>query len=303
MAAIMSPAASSSSVDLSRLPAPTIIASLTFEQILLELIAAVQDLLPAFDATLDSDPAVKILQTFAYRELLLRQSLNDSARQVMTAFATGANLDQLAALVGVSRLLITAADPLTGAPAIYEGDDALRRRIILAPESFSVAGPASAYVFHALSADGTIADATATSPAPGQVQVTILSSAGNGVATPAQLAAVAAIVNGAPVRPLTDLVSVVSATIVMYAVDARLTLFAGPDETIILNAAQAQLESYLASTRLLGRDVTLSALYAALHVEGVMKVTLVSPAADVVVDPTQAAFCAGLNVSVAGYGV
>jgi phage-related baseplate assembly protein len=295
-------ATSSTALDLSRLPAPTVVEALSFEQIYAEILAGLTDRLPSFDATVESDPVVKLLQVVAYRELIIRQRFNDRALQVMTAYATGANLDQLGAIVGVARLLITAADPARGLPAIYETDDALRRRIVLAPESFSVAGPESAYVFHALSADPTIADATATSPAPGQVRVTLLSALGDGVATPSQLAAVEEVVNGAPIRPLTDQVTVASAVIVPFTVVARLFLFSGPDETVIVSAAQAKLAAYLAAARRLGRDITLSALYAQLHVEGVQRVELIEPAADIIIDRTRATFCAGVNVSVAGYG-
>ena len=46
----------------------------------------------------------------------------------------------------------------------------------------SVAGPTGAYEFHALSADGDVKDAAATSPAPGEVVVTVLSRTGDGAA-------------------------------------------------------------------------------------------------------------------------
>jgi phage-related baseplate assembly protein len=44
-----------------------------------------------------------------------------------------------------------------------EADEDLRQRIVLAPESFSVAGPELAYVFHARSAHPDVLDASATS--------------------------------------------------------------------------------------------------------------------------------------------
>jgi len=59
-------------VDLSRLPAPKVTELLSFEQIYGEILAALLELKPDFDATVESDPAVMILQARAYRELLLR---------------------------------------------------------------------------------------------------------------------------------------------------------------------------------------------------------------------------------------
>ncbi len=302
MAAMSTAAASSSAIDLSRLPAPTIVVQLTFEQILAELIDSLRLLLPDFDATVDSDPIVKLLQVFAYRELLLRQNGDDSGRQVMVAYATGANLDQLGALVGVRRLTVTAADPLTGADAVLETDEALRRRIVLAPEAFSVAGPETAYVSLALGADATISDASAYSPVPGRVVVSILAAGGNGTTSADQIARVHAAVTAPDKRPLTDLVEVVSATIVPFAVVGRIHVFRGPDATVVLAQAQARVADVVAQARRLGRDVPRSVLIAAMHVEGVQRVDLDQPAADVVVDPTQATNCVGTDIRIAGYG-
>src|SRR5205085_7051294 len=173
----------SSSVDLSRLPAPTVVEQLSFETILAEMIADIQARMPEFDATVESDPAVKILQVAAYRELLNRQRFNDRARGVMLAYATGSDLDQLAALVGVTRLVIQEENAVLGLPQILEPDDALRQRVVLAPESFSVAGPELAYVFHARSAHADVLDASAISPVPGEVIVTVLSRTGDGTAS------------------------------------------------------------------------------------------------------------------------
>ncbi|MCS0770132.1 contractile injection system protein, VgrG/Pvc8 family [Escherichia coli] len=56
-----------------------------------------------------------------------------------------------------------------------ESDEALRLRVPAAFEGLSVAGPTAAYEFHARSADGRVADASATSPAPAEVVLTVLS--------------------------------------------------------------------------------------------------------------------------------
>lgn len=304
MAAMSVNPTSTTSVDLSRLPAPTFVELLPFETIFASMVARLQELLPSFDATVDSDPAVKVLQVAAYREVLIRQTFNDAARQLLVAYANAANLDQLGALFGVPRLIVTIADPIAGTPAVFEEDEAYRRRIVLAPESYSVAGPEAAYVFHALSADGSILDASATSPTPGTVLVSVLGRAGNGHATDDQLDAVddaLAAVRGNRKRPLTDNVLVASATIVDYQVRARLVIFYGPDETLILAAAQARLTTYLADCRKLGRDVTRAGIIGALTVEGVQDVILTAPAANVVCDPTQASNCVGIDVAVSGY--
>ena len=50
----------------------------------------------------------------------------------------------------------------------------------------------------------------------------------------------------------------------------------------------------------LGRDIRRSALFATLHVEGVQRVELQEPAADVVLDETQAAYCTGYAITLGG---
>jgi len=288
-------------VDLSRLPAPDIIEALDFETIQADAVARMLELMPDFENR-DSDPVTKLLQVVSYIVQLVRQRVNDAARAVMPAYAVGADLDNIGALFGITRLTITPADIVLGIPAVMESDADFRRRMVLAPEGYSVAGPEGAYIFHALSADGDVLDASATSPDPGEVLVSILSRTGSGAASPELIATIAAYVSDETRRPLTDFVTVQSAEIVNYAVVATLTTFSGPDGGVVLAAAQASLDAYVESSHRLGRDITRSALFAALHVEGVQNVVLTSPAADIVISRTQAPYCTGTTVNYAGTG-
>ncbi|GFM28149.1 putative phage baseplate assembly protein [Novosphingobium sp. PY1] len=288
-------------VDLSRLPAPDIVEELDFETILADAVARMQAQMPEF-VTRDSDPATKLLQVFAYFAQLLRQRVNDAVRAVMPAYAVGADLDNIAALFGITRFTLTPADEALGIPAVMESDADFRRRMVLAPEGYSVAGPEGAYIFHALSADADVLDASATSPAAGEVLVSVLSRTGSGAASAALVSKVAAYVSDETRRPLTDFVTVQSAEIVTYAVEATLTTFSGPDGGVVLAAAQANLDAYIASSHRLGRDITRSAIFAALHVEGVQNVELSAPAADIIVSRTQAPHCTGTTINYAGTG-
>lgn len=298
--------ASSTAIDLSRLPAPQIVGQLDYVSILAALRADYLARYPVYSANVESDPVQKLLEVSAYRELILRAEFNLRAQGAMIAYATGADLDNLAALYAVTRLIVTPADPDSGTPAVMEGDDALRRRVLLAPDSFSVAGPESAYVFHALSADGEVFDASATSPEPGVVVVTVLArpteDAPDGAASPELVALVDAALSADTVRPLTDQVIVQSADITAFAVVATLYVFAGPDRALILQTAQDSLDAWLADNRRLGRDAPRSAMIAALHVGGVQRVILTSPAEDLVFDATQAGFAESTDISVAGIG-
>lgn len=288
-------------VDLSRLPAPDVVEALDFETIFADAVARMTALMPDFEAR-ESDPATKLLLVLSYRAQLLRQRINDAARAVMPAHAIGADLDNLAALYGIARFELVPADPSSGTPAVMESDEDFRRRMVLSPEGLSVAGPEGSYIFHALSADAAVRDASASSPSPGQVLVSILARDGDGHADPALVATVQAYLSADTRRPLTDEVTVQSATIVPYEVIATLRTFLGPDVGIVMQAARARLDTYVADCHRLGRDPTQSGIFAALHVEGVQNVDLVSPPSDIIVERHQAAYCSSITLTHSGTG-
>ena len=283
---MVSSIASGPSIDLSALPAPDVIPQPTFEARLAAKLAQLVAQAPEFTALVESDPAMKLLEADSYDETVLAQAFADAARGLLLAFATGPRLDHLAALFAVERLE-------------GETDTALRQRVQLAPHSFSVAGPELAYVYWARTADADVADATAVSPTPGQVVITVLSASGNGVAPSGVLDAVTGLLTG-PVRPLTDEVIVQPATLVPFAIEAQLTVFAGPDQGLLLQTALDSLNAHLAATRKLGRDVTRSALIAALHVANVQKVELLAPVADIDIDTSEIASVTDIDVTIAG---
>ena len=297
-------AGSFTAVDLSQLAAPDVVETLDYEVILAAMVADLQSRDPAFTALVESDPAYKILEVAAYRETIIRQRVNDGAKAVMLAYAGGADLDQIAANYNVERLVLEEGDPDAIPPVAptLESDTDLRRRVQLSFEGFSTAGPVGAYVFHALGADPDVLDVSVASPAPGDVVVSVLSRQGDGTASAELIAAVDAVLSSDTVRPLTDNVTVQSATIVNYSVTAVLTVLPGPDGSVVLAQAQSALDAYIAETRRLGRDVTRSGLFAALHQPGVQNVTLTAPAADVVIADDEASFCTGTNVTVGGVG-
>lgn len=278
-------------VDLGALPPPDVIETLSFEAILDALKADFAARWPQFDAWVESDPALKLLEVAAYRETLWRQRVNDGARAVMLASAAGADLDHLAALLSVSRRTIDPGDPLAAPPRapVLESDATLRRRVQLAIEAATAAGTAGRYMFYALSADPRVADAAVTSPLPGDVLVSVLSADGDGTADASLLTAVEAALTDTTVRQLNDSVFVAAAQIVTVAVTATVQLSPGPGAEAVETAARAGLDALFARDRRMGRAVPLSALYDALTVPGVERVTLAAPLADVEIAATQAA--------------
>ncbi|MGA3688081.1 baseplate assembly protein [Serratia bockelmannii] len=293
-------------IDLSQLPSPQIIEPLDFETILVEVKAAMIAAFPADQQasvaaalSLESEPLNVIAQAMAYRELLLRRRINEGAAACMLSHAEGTDLDNLAANLDTERLTISPETDMSD--AVMESDEALRLRAQSAFEGMSVAGPSAAYEYFARSASGKVADARATSPAPAEVVIAVLSTDGDGTASPELLAAVTAAVNDEEVRPLGDRVTVRSADIVDYSIDAELFLYPGPESEPIINAAMASLRGFLADNdKKIGRDVARSAISASLHVQGVQRVVLRSPSTDLQISDTQAARNIGYTVENGG---
>jgi phage-related baseplate assembly protein len=294
---------SATPIDLSRLSSPDIVETIDYETLLAERKAKLVSLYPADQQAevaaalaLESEPMNICLQENAYREVVLRQRVNDAARAVMLAYAKGKDLEHLAALFEVERLTITPADPANDIDAVMEGDTDLRARTQLAPQGFSVAGPEGAYISHARNADGLVLDASAVSPAPCEVVVTILSRAGDGTADETLVNKVQAALAADNVRPLTDLVTVQSATIKPYAVRATLVFFAGPDRSVALAEANSRVSAYVSEMHKLGMAITLDGVYAAARAPGVQKVYLDEPAADIPATKSEAPYCTAIEL-------
>lgn len=290
-------------IDLSALPFPDVLATLDFEA---ELAACKADLIsrdPALASVLgfESEPLVKLLQTFAYRLLLKTGEINRQAKALMLAYAAGADLDHIAATRGVYRLQIQPENPLATPPteAVYESDDALRYRVQLAPEK-AAAGSEGCYLYWALGADGDVRNIGLDTPTPGFVDVWVQSHS-HAVAPQALLDAVTTALTPQERRPFTDHVSVKAATPVDWQLDATLILFPGFDTDVVLTNASAAADRYIALVNGLGYDVVPSGLYAALHQQGVQRVLLNSPIAQLVMPKSQYARCTAKSINALEY--
>lgn len=293
-------------VDLSKLDAPKVLEDLDFERLLADRKAAFIALYPPEQQAywqktlaLESEPIVKLLQENCYLQLLERKRINEAAKATMLAYATGTDLDVIGANFNVKRLVVREANYNVVPPIAQEleSDTDFRLRCQLAFESLSVAGPRSAYVFHALSAHGEIADVSVVSPQPAHVTVSVLSRTGKGEATEEILNAVRTKLNDDDIRPIADRVTVQSAVIFDYEINAKLHVYRGPEYEPIKNQAENRLSQYVKERRRLGRDITLSGIYAALHIEGVQRVEMLAPNKDIVLQPHQAGNCTKINIS------
>jgi len=293
-------------IDLSQLPAPEVVEQIDYEQILAERKTYAISLWPedereeiAARLELESEPLTKLLQENAYREMVWRQRVNEASVANMLALAKGSDLENLAANYNVKRLVIQPAKPsaVPPIPLLMESDDSLRERAQMAWEGLSTAGPRNSYIFHARSADGQVADATAESPEPAEAVVTVQSILGDGTAAPELLATVMAYLSDDDRRPVGDRLTVQSAQVINYQVNAELFLStSGPESELILAAANANLLTFVHQRRRLGLEVSESIIHASLHVEGVRKVVL-RDWSDIVATKYQAPYCTHVELT------
>lgn len=275
-------------IDLSRLAPPAIVEALSFDAILAAMKADLKARLPEWTADLESEPLNKLLEACAYRELIVRQRVNEAARANLLAFATGADLDHLAAFYGVARLA-------------GEADAALRLRIQNRVQGWANAGGAAHYRYWALSASPEVQDAAVSSPAAGRVLVAVLSRSGDGTATPALLDTVRQTVLRDDVRVLTDTVEVQAATIRSVDVTARVWLYPETPAEVFSETVDG-FPAALAEARGLGWDLTRSWIVSRLHAGGVHRVELVAPAADVACGDAECVALGALTVTLEGRG-
>ena len=274
--------------DLASLPYPGVVERLDIEAIVTSMRDDLVARFPAISGVIDleSEPARKLIEVFAYREVLLRARINDAARQRMLAFATGANLDAIAAYYGVAR---------------FEGEDdgSLRRRTQLAPEAMPHGGTIGSYRFLALEAAfPDLKDVGVVARGCGHVDVVLLGKTGQGTVGSDVIEKVRAKLLADDGAPVTDVVTVVGARIVPYAVSVTVHVALGQDPVSVRANALAALEAYVAERHRIGVTVAASGLWRAAHVPNAERVEAIAPLTDIFVKPDAAPFCTSITVNV-----
>lgn len=232
--------------------------------------------LPAFNtAGLASEETSILFEATSYRELLLRIRVNEAVRANLLAFATGADLDHLAAFYGVVRM-------------VGEADARLRVRTILEIRGRSTGGTAPRYEAVAMAASIRVRSARAyrTGRDP-TVHVAIYAEDNAGLADDALLGTVRQALNAPDVRMVNDIILVASAVFRVVDVAAEVWLLPTASDAVLPIIAAA-VKTKWSTTSTLGFDLTTSWLIAALMQSGVQRVRLISPEGDVVADPFRA---------------
>lgn len=274
------------SVNLSDLAPPDIIETLDYEEILQRMKDDLVARDPEFIHLLESDPAMKVMEVAAWRELVIRQRVNDGARANLLAFAGKDDLEHLAAFYDVERLP-------------NEDDVALQRRIQEKITGWSTAGSRAHYRFHALSSDVRVRDARADSPEPGRVRVSVLSSEGSGFPSDELLQAVRDRVASEEIRVLTDTVEVVACGVIYVDVTANIYLY--PETQVqLMDTIRTRFLEDFDNTRGLGWDLTRSWIIAHMFLEGVQRVELESPLENIIADENACVALNSLTINLAG---
>ncbi len=206
----------------------------------------------------------------------------------------------------MSRIALISAEDLTVTPplpAVYESDDRLKERCILSFDAMNTAGSAAAYRYFALSADGRVADVSVISNEANPYLLDIvITQSDNDIGTASQelIDIVQAALDPDEVRPICDRPTVKSSVATNYSINAVLYVAKDAENSLLLEAAQIRLDKYIQSVKKIGQSIRISALYAALHIDGISRVELNSPAADVVIDKFHHGYCTTQSVTIGG---
>lgn len=193
----------------------------------------------------------------------------------------------------------------TSGGADAEDDAAFAERIRLAPNSFSVAGPSKAYIFHAYSVSSAIIDVAVTSPTPGVVNVYPLLDGGE---LPGEelLGDVEAYLSADDIRPLTDEVHALAPTAKEYAIMVDYWIFTEDQSRgeQIKADVEAAVESYrLWQQARIGRDILPDQLIRGVIAAGAARVdsATLSPSEFIALEDDEVAQCTGVTVNFKGY--
>lgn len=269
-------------IDFSRLPPPQVIEEIDYEDILKtyqqQVISVNPDLTAAVN--LEQSPTNVILEAESYGEMILRERINAAARASMLPFAVGSDLDIIGARFNVQRL-----SEVVNGVTVTEKDGPFRSRIQISIETFSTGGSAGSYIFHAKSTSVQVRDvsAVALDPGSGKIVVTIMADGDTPVPSNDLINRVYDKLSSTNIKPLTDILAVLPVKRVDTDIVANLTLYPGPDASLVvadINTAMTNLRNRIAA---IGRDLNRSSIMAALNQTGVQNVDLVSPQADIAV--------------------
>jgi len=285
-----------STIDLSALPEPEVVESLDFETELQRQKDAFSELEPDWDADVESDPVVKILEVSAYDEVTERQRVNDAALAVMLPWSSGDDAENLIAWFNKTRNTIKEATDDTD--AVMESDSDFKNRALLSWNELTNAGTKGSYKAHAKNASSSVKDAVGVRDSEGNITVYILSYDGDGTASDELIAFVQDYFDDEDIYQLCTIITVKSAIITEYPITSELSISDSILASTLLTSAEEAAQAFVDDAHYLGTKVSLSALYKTLHLTGVNDVTLTDFSA-INPDENTAAYCTNITITAA----
>ncbi|WP_235424816.1 baseplate J/gp47 family protein [Vibrio vulnificus] len=146
-----------SQIEIPQLPPPEVVKQLDAASIRARMLNRYAQLM-GIDAPKVGDPLYNAFYAMSEEVTRARQEFQDMSLDNMVAFSGGANLQHLGAARPVEKY-------------DTETDEQYRRRVQMAPEGFSTAGPDGAYIFHALNAHEDVLDAFPLNPIDLQIHL------------------------------------------------------------------------------------------------------------------------------------
>lgn len=194
--------------------------------------------------------------------------------------ANGLVAGQIRRLVDPVPYIVSVSNTIeTVAGADEETDDALRERVRIAPESYTVAGPRGMYESLTKAVSQEITGVSVTTPVPGTVDIRFVLTGGE-LPDEAMIDMVQEALSAEDVRPLTDTVLVDAPDEIEYALDVE--WYIEKSNTALLSSITAAVtqavETYRIWQRSLpGRDINPTKLISLMEQAGARRVTVISP--------------------------
>lgn len=310
-------------IELDQLPPMQVLETLDADDIIAERMAKFVELWSKYDppvaatydvSSLEFDPIKITEELAAYFELLIRDRINQAAKSVTLAFASGDDLDAIASRYpgGVPRL------DTDGDGETDEDDSAYRTRIWLSPNTLSPHGTYESYVFWALTALPTLRDATATAVrGTPKVTITILADGdpievdddGRSLTTTPtptpsadDINTVLEYVRDESRQALTDVVYVRAPKIVYADYSINIWLFPGWDQEAIIDSVWEQVAKLVEKQRWLGYSHMIAAIEAVCMIPGVHNCQVVLPAADIEIERHEVVVVRSVAITYKGRG-
>ncbi|MDH0657862.1 baseplate J/gp47 family protein, partial [Acinetobacter johnsonii] len=122
----------------------------------------------------------------------------------------------------------------------------------------------------------------------------------NGEASEELVLAVQKALDPDQVRPVCDRPTVKSSIATNYQIEAQLYVGKNAEDALLLEAANIRLDKYIKNAQKNGESIYRSAIFAALHVDGIQRVVITSPENDLIMDGYHHPFCTDKTIGIGG---